>query len=327
MPPIKGKGADVARATGDPAMEMFGSEMTWAGSHAVLPIGGRGIPSMEIGPAAKMLLANQDHRDAVSEPAKHGRHQRLAQMTQTKKATDFKNLHIKGTPLVLYNAWDAGSAKAIARAGAKAIATSSWAVAETHGYKDGESIPMPLVEQIVGRIAGSVDCPVTVDFEGGYSEDDAILAKNVTTLMDLGVIGINFEDRLVKGKGLYPVDRQARRIAAIRAAAQRKGLDFFINARTDLFLGQGGTIDQAVEREKEYAAAGASGFFVPGLVDEAQIGRICREATLPINVMIMDGLPPPDRLSKLGVARISYGAASYIEAIQNVEAAARKALF
>ena len=105
---------------------------------------------------------------------------------------------------MLYNAWDAGSAKAILEAGARAIATSSWSVAEAQGYRDGETIPIELAEQIIARIAATIDAPVTVDFEGGYSEDDGELAVNILRLLDLGVIGINFEDRVVKGTGLYP---------------------------------------------------------------------------------------------------------------------------
>ena len=128
--------------------------------------------------------------------------------------------------------------KSILDAGAKAIATSSWSVAEAQGYRDGEAIPIALAEQIIARIAATVDAPVTVDFEGGYSEDDSELADNVSRLLDLGVIGINFEDRVVKGSGLYGIDRQARRIAAIRKAAEQKGVALFINARTDLFFGR-----------------------------------------------------------------------------------------
>src|SRR3979490_2318049 len=154
-------------------------------------------------------------------------------MNQTEKAKRFAELHVKGKPLLLYNAWDAGSAKAILAAGAKAIATSSWSVAEAQGYRDGEAIPIALAEEIVGRIAATIDAPVTVDFEGGYSEDDDELAGNIARLLDLGVIGINFEDRIVKGSGLYSVDRQARRIAAIRKAAEQKGVDLFINAPPD----------------------------------------------------------------------------------------------
>src|SRR5258707_9301776 len=116
-------------------------------------------------------------------------------MNQTEKAKRFAKLHVKGTPLLLYNAWDAGSAKAIREAGAKAIATSSWAVAEAQGYRDGEAIPVGLVEQIVSRIAGTMDVPVTVDFEGGYSDDDGQLAENISRILDLGIVGVNFEDR------------------------------------------------------------------------------------------------------------------------------------
>jgi 2-methylisocitrate lyase-like PEP mutase family enzyme len=241
-------------------------------------------------------------------------------MNQTDKAKRFAELHVKGAPLLLYNAWDAGSAKSILDAGAKAIATSSWSVAAAQGYGDGEAIPIELAEQIVGRIAATVDIPVTVDFEGGYSEDDGELAANISRLLDLGVIGINFEDRIVKGSGLYSVDRQARRIAAIRKAAEQKGIDLFINARTDVFFEHGEDAAQAVgealDRAKAYAAVGASGFFVPGLVDDALIGPICEGVSLPVNVMVMDGVPSNARLSELGVARISYGPIPYIRAMK-----------
>ncbi len=143
-------------------------------------------------------------------------------MNQAEKAARFAELHVKGAPLLLYNAWDAGSAKSILVAGAKAIAISSWAVAEAQGYRDGEAIPIGLVEQIVARVVGTIDAPVTVDFEGGYSDDDHVLAENVSRLLELGVIGINFEDRIVRGAGLYAIERQARRIAAIHDAARKR---------------------------------------------------------------------------------------------------------
>ena len=251
-------------------------------------------------------------------------------MNQVEKAKRFAELHVAGRPLLLYNAWDAGSAKAILEAGAKAIATSSWSVAAAQGYGDGEAIPIGFAEQIVGRITATVDIPVTVDFEGGYSEDDGELAANIARLLDLGVVGINFEDRIVKGSGLYSVDRQARRIAAIRKAAERKGVDFFINARTDVFFEHGEdaaqTVGEALDRAKAYAAVGASGFFVPGLVDDALIGQICEGVSLPVNVMVMDGVPSNARLSELGVERISYGPIPYIRAMKALGQDARTTL-
>lgn len=240
-------------------------------------------------------------------------------MSQKEKATHLADLHTQGTPLVLYNAWDAGSAKAIADAGALAIATSSWEVAAAQGYEDGEDLPLELAQQILARIAAAVDLPVTADFEGGYTDDDVQLADNVAHLLDLGIVGINFEDRVVKGSGLYDIDRQAARIAAIRRAADTKGIPLFINARTDLFLGQGNdpesTIDAALDRASAYAAAGASGFFIPGLTREPLIARICEGTTLPVNVMVMDGVPPNDRLAEIGVRRISYGPIPFINAM------------
>ena len=251
-------------------------------------------------------------------------------MNQNEKAKRFAQLHVKGAPLLLYNVWDAGSARSVLEAGAKAIATSSWSVAAAQGYQDGEAIPIELAENIVGRIAASVDTPVSVDFEGGYSEDDNELADNISRLIDLGVIGINFEDRVVKGSGLYSVDRQARRLGAIRKATERKCADFFLNARTDVFFEHGENaaqaVDEALERAYAYAAAGASGFFIPGLTEGALIGQLCEAVTLPVNVMVMDGVPSNERLAKLGVARISYGPIPYVSATRALQQEAKKVL-
>ena len=245
-------------------------------------------------------------------------------MDQIKKADEFAALHVKGEPVILYNAWDAGSAKAIIGAGAKAIATSSWSVAAALGYEDGEDLPLSLAEHIVRGIVANVDVPVTVDFEGGYSDNDQMLASNITKLLELGVIGINFEDRVVKGRGLYSIDRQAKRIVAIRQAAEQKGIPFFINARTDVFLGNGGDVEEALRRAHAYAAAGASGFFTPGVTDPALIHRIAEEAELPVNVMVMEGVPSNDKLAKLGVARVSYGPIPYIETMEALQRRADK---
>ncbi|WP_336488385.1 isocitrate lyase/PEP mutase family protein [Methylobacterium nigriterrae] len=247
-------------------------------------------------------------------------------MTQVEKAKLFASLHEKGTPLILYNVWDAGSAKAVQDAGAKAVATSSWAVAEAQGYRDGEDLPFSNVEQVAARIAAVVDVPLTVDFEGGYSEDADELARNVSRLLALGVVGINFEDRVVKGPGLNAIDRQARRIAAIREAADNLGVPLFINARTDLFLGRGPdpavAIAEALDRAKAYGEAGASGFFVPGLRDEGLIRRAVEGAGLPVNVMVTEGIPAKLRLAEIGVARLSHGANPYVKATATLKEAA-----
>ena len=149
-------------------------------------------------------------------------------MNREEKAKRFAGLHVKGAPLLLYNAWDAGSAQSVLEAGAKAIATSSWSVAAAQGYQDGEAIPIEFAEQIVGRIATSVDAPVTVDFE-----DDSELADNISRLIDLGVIGVNptpplWHPRRDRGqsvarRGQRTLCPQPQRRGECRQAARRHG--------------------------------------------------------------------------------------------------------
>jgi 2-methylisocitrate lyase-like PEP mutase family enzyme len=237
-------------------------------------------------------------------------------MDPSHKAKRFASLHAKGKPLILYNAWDAGSAKTIVDAGAQAIGTSSWSVAAAQGYADGEDLPKNLALEIAARIASIVDVPVTLDFEGGYTDNDIELADSIKRVLEHGIVGINFEDRVVKGEGLYGTPRQAKRIAAIRKAADEAGIPLFINARTDLFLGRSSgpaeATSAALLRGPAYVDAGASGFFVPGVTDEQQIATIAGHVAVPVNVMMFDGVPSVKRLTELGVARISYGPIPYI---------------
>jgi len=238
-------------------------------------------------------------------------------MNQIEKAKAFAALHKKGDPIVLYNIWDAGTAKAVTEAGAKALATGSWSVAAAHGFADGEKLPMQVLVETAKSITAVIDLPLSVDFEGAYSAEPEGAAANVARLVDVGAIGINFEDRVVAGEGLYPVESQAARIRALRAMADGRDIPFFINARTDLFLAEGdlakhaGLVDEAIERGRAYAAAGGNGFFVPGLIDPALIEKICAASSLPVNIMMRAGAPDVKTLAKLGVGRISYGPGPY----------------
>ena len=119
-------------------------------------------------------------------------------------------------------------------------------------------------------------------------------------------------------------------MTAIRDTAKERGIPLFINARTDLFLGQGrepeASVNEASERARAYASAGASGFFIPGLTEDTFIGRIAKDSPLPVNVMVMGGVSPADRLAELGVARVSYGPIPYIEAMKTLQKKAGKLL-
>jgi 2-methylisocitrate lyase-like PEP mutase family enzyme len=232
--------------------------------------------------------------------------------TQSDTAKSFAALHRPGDPLVIYNIWDAGGAQALEGAGAAAVATGSASVAGAMGYADGQAIPLDLLLTLVARITSSVALPVSVDFEGGYAADPASLTKNVARLIAAGAIGLNFEDQIVGGNGLFSTADQALRIAAVRQAGDAAGVPIFINARTDLFLkappeGHAALIGEALERARAYAAAGASGFFVPGLIDPALIAAVVASCKLPINVMMSPSAPPAKVLAGLGVARLSHG--------------------
>jgi 2-methylisocitrate lyase-like PEP mutase family enzyme len=246
-------------------------------------------------------------------------------MTDRQKARRFADLHRPGDPVVLFNAWDPGSAKTIAEAGAKAIATGSASVAAAHGFQDSEGLPLEIALANAALIARTVELPVTIDFEGAYGAEPEAVAANMEKLARTGAIGCNFEDQVVGGSGLYPVEVQAGRIRAARAAV---GPDFFINARTDLFLKtraathEMATIEEALERARAYAEAGASGFFVPGLVDLFQLTAICSATPLPVNFMAFPGAPAAEAVARAGVARISHGPYPYLLAMKALKEAA-----
>jgi 2-methylisocitrate lyase-like PEP mutase family enzyme len=249
----------------------------------------------------------------------------------TQKAHDFAALHVRGNPLVIYNAWDVGSAKAVAGAGAKAIGTGSWSVAAANGFEDSEQLPLDRVIDIAARIVAAVDLPVTLDFESGYARGGAELEANVRRVIGAGVVGINFEDQVIVSGELYSIDEQVERIRAVRRAAAATGVPLYINARTDVFLKNGvakhaAVVDEAIERGKAYRGAGASGLFVPGIRDEALISRVCSEVDLPVNVMFYPELPPRDRLARAGVARVSYGPRPYREMMARLTEAAQAAI-
>lgn len=216
-------------------------------------------------------------------------------------ASTFHALHQGPDILILPNAWDALSARLTQEAGAKAVATSSAAVAWAHGHADGHCLPFETLAAAVREIARVVSVPITIDMEGGYADDPAGAARNVRTILDAGVVGVNLEDGLDAGL-------LCRKIEAVRAEANRAGVDLFINARADVYL-RGGTgeaaLQTALKNAKRYAEAGASGFFLPGPTDPAIFKAVISEVPLPLNVMARKGAPNAAALQALGVRRLS----------------------
>jgi 2-methylisocitrate lyase-like PEP mutase family enzyme len=228
----------------------------------------------------------------------------MSQETMTHAAT-FRKLHHSDDLLILANVWDAGTARLIARLGAKAIATTSAGVAWTHGYPDGDRLPLPLLIATVTRIAQSIRIPLTVDIEGGYSSDLSVVGEVIAGVLDAGAVGINIED------GTGTPDLLCAKIERAKQSAARLGVDLFVNARTDVYLRQltpaAGRLDEVFRRAERYRAAGADSLFVPGVVAADDIAAVTAGVGLPVNVLAWPDLPAVAELKRLGVRRLSAG--------------------
>lgn len=220
----------------------------------------------------------------------------------------FRALHYSDAPLLLPNAWDPGSARLIESLGARAIATTSAGLAWSRGYPDGDALPIEQLLATARDIVRVISVPLTVDIEGGYSSDPAVVAQVVRGIIDVGAVGINLED------GAGAPEMLCAKIEAARQTAARAGVDLFINARTDVYLRAFAKGDAAVEevvrRAERYQSAGCDGIFVPAITDSQAIRAVAAAiAPLPLNIMLMPGLSPVSELCTLGVRRISAGAA------------------
>ena len=240
-------------------------------------------------------------------------------MDQRAKAEALRDLHIPGDPLLLLNAWDAASAVVIARAGARAIASSSAAAANALGYADGQQLTREQMLGAVAAIAGAVDLPVTADMEAGYGDAPEAAAATARGVVEVGAVGLNMEDLSDGDEDLLPIERFAAKIAAVRAVGDETGIPLVLNARTDVFLGQvgdpGTRLERAVERGRAYLAAGADCIFVPGVIDPGVITALVQGIDGPVSVLAVPGSPPLTELKALGVARISAGSGPYRAAL------------
>ncbi|MCP3751648.1 isocitrate lyase/phosphoenolpyruvate mutase family protein [Pseudomonas sp. SBB6] len=216
----------------------------------------------------------------------------------------FHSLHQSGL-LVLANVADAGGARIVERLGGKAVATSSAAMAWSHGYQDGNKLPLDLLSSTVKSMTRMISVPLSVDIESGYSDDLAQVSQVISTVIAAGAVGINIED------GLGSAELLVRKIDVARKVANQAGVKLFINVRTDVYLKNLFPAEQRLEellkRAALYAGAGADGLFAAAVVDSNEIAAICRDTKLPVNLLSCNGLPSPDKLQRLGVRRLSAG--------------------
>jgi len=225
-------------------------------------------------------------------------------MALVDQAEQLRRLHRDPELLVLVNAWDAISATVIAGLpGCGAIATASHAIAASHGYPDGEAMPLDLMITAIERIAAAVELPVTADLEAGYGDAGTTVRRAIAA----GAVGGNLEDEM------RPLGEAVAAVEAAVAAGEAEGVPFVLNARTDAFLRAGDrdpdlVLADAIERGRAFLAAGAECVFVPGRLDLATVSRLVEGiGERRVSLIGGPGTPPQSELAALGVARLSFG--------------------
>lgn len=235
------------------------------------------------------------------------------------KAEALRALHVPGRPLLLLNAWDGASAAVIARAGARAIATTSAGAANALGRGDGQRVTREQMLGMVAPIADAVDLPVTADMEAGYGDTPEAAAATARGVVEAGAVGINLEDTCDGEEPLLPIAGFVAKIAAVRTVATETGVPLVLNARTDVFIGEVGDaatrLARAIERGRAYLAAGADCIFVPAVADAGVIAALVAGIGGPVSVLAGPGSPGLAELAALGVARISVGSGPYRAAL------------
>ena len=222
------------------------------------------------------------------------------------RASSLLALHTAPQVLVLPNVWDVVSARVVAATdGVKALATASHSIASTFGYADGENIPLELHLDMVARIVAAVDLPVSMDLEGGYGDAGDTARRAIA----VGVVGGNLEDQL------RPLDEAVAAVESVLAAGRDAGIDFVLNARTDVFVKAAADADrdelvaEAVRRGRAFLEAGAPVVFVPGAVDRSEISALVDGLGRGrLTLISVPGMSlPASELQALGVARVSTG--------------------
>lgn len=240
---------------------------------------------------------------------------RLAENCET-----LRSLHARSALLVLPNAWDAASARIFETAGFPAIATTSGGVAASVGFEDHENAPADEMFAAAARITAAVSVPVTVDLEAGYGLSPEEFVERAITA---GAAGFNLEDSNHGGPAkMVPAEQQAERLAAVKAAGRRAGVDFVINARVDPLLHREGTLQEqlveTIRRGKLYREAGADCLYPFGFFDEATVAALVEGLGGPINILSMRNTISLTRLAELGVTRVTFGTSLFRQFMTHV---------
>ncbi len=247
---------------------------------------------------------------------------------QAARAEEFRSFHDRRKVLVLPNAWDVPSARVFEDQGFPAVATSSAGMMVSLGYPDGEEMPFKEFEATVGKIAGMLSVPLSVDVVGGFGNTPESASKSVRAVIRAGAVGINIEDFVHSARKLLPLEKQVAKLKALVRLRGSLRVPFVINARTDaLRFGAGdeeAKFAEAVSRSEAYRDLGADCVYPMGLVDVASISKFVKALDFPVNVMVRKGLPSVSELQSLGVARVSFGPSASYAAMGLLKRASRE---
>ncbi len=238
------------------------------------------------------------------------------------KISDFRKLHAAEEPFILGNVWDAKSAQLAEKAGFKAVGISGHAIAENLGYKDGENMRFEELLFVVNRVIRSVSIPVSVDIDGGYGRSIGKVNEHIQQLLEMGAAGINIEDSVVReGKRLLvDLEKFTKIVQGIRSFLTEQKSALFLNIRTDTYVTKHPQpLEETIKRVKAYEAVGADGIFVPLLTDDKEIKLVVDSNTLPLNVYLQAHTPSYSQLKRLGVKRISSGAAVHAQSYRKAD--------
>jgi 2-methylisocitrate lyase-like PEP mutase family enzyme len=239
----------------------------------------------------------------------------MADPTATaERAARFRALHTPGTPLLMPNAWDIGSAALFAALGFEAIATTSGGFAATRGRLDGAMSKEEVLTHS-GELAGAVDIPVSADLENCFADDPEGVAGTITAAVDVGLAGGSVEDFTGdRDAPLYELAHAAERVRAAAEAAHAGPTNFVLTARAENYLHGRKDLADTIARLQAYQEAGADVLFAPAVVDPADLRQVLASVDVPVSVLVLPGAPTVGELGALGVSRISVGGAIAVAA-------------
>ena len=241
------------------------------------------------------------------------------------RANHFAELHRAGTPLLMANAWDVGSAKILAHLGYAALATTSAGYANSLGRHDGGVTRDEAIAH-GAKLAAATPLPVSADLEHGFATSAEDVAETVSLAAASGLAGCSIEDWDPEAQAIYDVGLAGDRVAAAVEAAHAGPVRLVLTARAENHFHRIDDLDDTIARLQAYASAGADVVYAPSIVTAEQIARVVDAVDVPVNVLVFPGVPPIAELDALGVARVSVGSGFALAAYGALAEAARELL-